>query len=226
MSTILYIDDDRDALELYSDILSDDFQVSTCSQPEEGLQILSDSKFDAILLDIHMPGIDGFTLLKKIRGLDNGNNTPVFFISSENTQENRIKAFGMGSEDFIDRYMGPKEVVTRIKSRLLKAPVAQKMNFGDIELDMNNLLVKCREEIVELTQTEYRILYLLFRESLKSPGLIIDKDDIISFVWPSDSENVFPRTLSTHMTNLRKKLNSQKVKINSVRQTGFQLELL
>lgn len=226
MGTILYIDDDPEALELYSDILSERYKVETCSEPEKCLSILEEQSFDAVLLDVNMPGLDGFRLLEKIRKLKNGSEIPVFFISSENTMENRIKAFGLGSEDFIDRYMEPQEILMRINSRLSRAPSAQKLSFGDIEVDLANLLVKCCDEVIELTQTEYRIIYLLIRESLKEPRAILDRDSIISFVWPNDAANVFPRTLSTHMTNLRKKLNSQKVKINSVRQTGFQLELV
>lgn len=227
MPSILYIDDDPEALELYSEILSESYEVQTCNKPEKCFSMLESRLFDAILLDINMPNIDGFSLLEKIRNHINGNQVPVFFISSENTMENRIKAFGLGSEDFIDRYMKPQEILTRINNRLNKAANgAQKLSFGDIEVDMENLLVTCRGEVVELTQTEYRLIYLLIRESIKHPKAVLDRDDIISFVWPNDAANVFPRTLSTHMTNLRKKLNSQQVKINSVRQTGFQLELV
>ncbi len=226
MEKILYIDDDPDALELYRDILSEEFKVDTCIKAKEGLKLLKSKEFDAILLDVYMPEVDGFSLYEEIRKINDYRQTPVFFISSENTVQNRVKAFGLGSEDFIDRYMEPKEVLARIKSRLRKPQRKETLSFGDIKIDLMNLLVHCREELVELTQTEFRLLYLLVKESLAQPGAIIDRDSIITFVWPQDHENVFPRTLSTHMTNLRKKLGSEKVKFNSIRQSGFQLELV
>lgn len=229
MANILYIDDDPEALELYSEILSDDFRVSTCQKAHDGLSLLKEREFDAIILDIHMPELDGFSLYEEIRGLDGHTNTPVFFISSENTLQNRVKAFGLGSEDFIDRYMEPTEVLARIKSRLIKVgenpQKGSLLRYGDIEIDQTNLIVRTQGELVELTQTEYRLITILVRHTLANPKAIIDRDDIITFVWPKDHGNVYPRTLSTHMTNLRKKLSSKNVKIKSIRQNGFQLSL-
>lgn len=232
-TTVLYIDDDPDALEIYEDILSEEFEVETCLEPERGLKLIEEKPYGAILLDIHMPVLNGFELFEKIRKIETNVETPIFFVSSENTVENRLKAFGLGSEDFINRDMNPDEVIARIKNRLEKAQNRAEnasennsiLTFGDIKIDQQRLIARCCEEIVELTQTEFRLLLLLVREALENPGNVLDRDQIIKFVWPLDHETVWPRTLSTHLTNLRKKLNSKEVKIISKRQAGFVLQL-
>lgn len=232
-SRVLYIDDDPDALELYQDILGDDFELETCGQPKAGLKLIEEHQYDAILLDIYMPDLNGFELFEKIKKMETNNTTPIFFISSENTVENRLKAFGLGSEDFINREMDPDEVIARIKNRLVthknKAQGHSNeeniLQFGDIEIDKNKLIARCNGEIKELTQTEFRLAMLLVTEALENPGSVLDRETIIKFVWPLDHETVWPRTLSTHLTNLRKKLDSKRVKIASKRQTGFHLIL-
>lgn len=232
-SFVLYIDDDPDALELYQDILGEDFHVETCREPFHSLNLIAEKVYDAILLDIYMPEINGFDLFDKIRKIETNVETPVFFISSENTIQNRVRALGLGSEDFIPRDMNPDEVIARIKNRLNKVKTASKngsnrppnLIFGDIEIDQQRLIARCNGQIIELTQTEYRLLFLLVKEALERPDSILSRDAIIKFVWPLDHESVWPRTLSTHLTNLRKKLNSQNIKISSKRQEGFKLEL-
>jgi DNA-binding response OmpR family regulator len=121
--------------------------------------------------------------------------------------------------------MDPSEVIARIHSKIKKITTYASLVLGDIKVDQENLLVYRDNELVELTQTEYRLLILLLRESIDKPGKILDHQDIIEFVWPLDHEKVYPRTLSTHLTNLRKKLNSKSVNFVSIRQEGFCLEI-
>ncbi len=230
MKKLIYIDDDLDALELYRDILEDHFEITTCSEPDKGIEEVKKEKFDAILLDIYFPGTTGFDIMMQLKSVPYVRNIPLFFISSENTLHNRLKAFDMGSEDFISRYMEPEEVISRIRQKVekysnLKEPEPSLLNVGDIELDQDNLIVKCRDQIISLTQIEYKIIYILIKQFLTQESLILGKDELIQFVWPLDPESVFPRTLSTHLTNLRKKLDSQLVKIVSVRQNGFRLKV-
>lgn len=227
MSKMLYIDDDPDALELYADILAPKVNVVPCMNPEECLVLAEQEDFDAFLLDIYLPGTNGFEIYEAIRRIPKNRTTPVFFISAENTVANRLKAFGLGSEDFISRSMEPDEVVLRITKRLEKTSHTglEKLSYGDIQIDQENLQVKTGEGLVELTQTEYRLLLLLVRESLRQPGKVFEREEVIQFVWPVDPESVFPRTLATHLTNLRKKINSKNVTFKSVRQTGIKLIL-
>ncbi len=235
MKKLLYIDDDLDALDLYNDILSTDFKVTTCSDPNEGLRLARKDKFDAVLLDIYFPATTGFDIMLKLKSIPHYRTIPLFFISSENTLHNRLKALKMGSEDFINRYMDPDEVVTRIKMRVekngqdLANQTIQKepsiFCVGDLELDQDNLLVRCKDKVVALTQIEYKIIYILLKQFLADPTQVLPKDELIQFVWPLDPESVFPRTLSTHLTNLRKKLGSDQVRIASIRQNGFRLKI-
>ena len=166
MKKLIYIDDDIEALDLYRDILEDHFEITTCSEPEIGLEAVRKNRFDAILLDIYFPGTTGFDIMLQLKAVPYVRNIPLFFISSENTLHNRLKAFDMGSEDFISRYMEPEEVIGRIRQKVekythLKEPEPSLMKVGDIELDQDNLLVKVKDQIIGLTQIEYKIECLL-----------------------------------------------------------------
>lgn len=231
MKTLLYIDDNQDALELYSEILGKDFKVTTCSEPKDGIEQAKSQNFDAVLLDIYFPSTTGFDLMLKLRTIPHYRNIPLFFISSENSLHNRLKALNMGSEDFIHRFMNPQEVLTRIKMRVNKnnsqqGPEPSVLKVGDIEVDQDNLIVRCNGEIAPLTHTEYKIIYILVKHYSLVPSSIIAKDDLIQFVWPTDAENVFSRPLSTHLSNLRKKLRSKQIKIATIRQNGLRLKFL
>jgi DNA-binding response OmpR family regulator len=230
MDKLIYIDDDIDALDLYKDIFEDHFKVTTCPDPEEALALARREKFDAVLLDIHFPDTTGFELLVKLKEIPHIQKLPFFFISSENTLDNRLEAFELGTDDFISRFMEPDEVISRIKRRVQKykewnSKGPTKLKVGDIELDQENLILKCKGEIIPVTQIEYKIMYILVKNHLSEKPIIIPKDELIRFVWPVDPDSVFPRTLSTHLTNLRKKLNSDYVKIASIRQNGFLLKV-
>ncbi|MAF79196.1 MAG: hypothetical protein CME63_11065 [Halobacteriovoraceae bacterium] len=231
MKNLLYIDDNLDALELYKEMLSENFKVHTYSSPDDGLAAAKKDEYDAILLDIYFPGTTGFDIMLKLRSIPHMRSTPLFFISSENNLHNRLKALNMGSEDFICRYMEPEEVITRITKKVEKYDHSSQqeqniLKVGDIELDQSLLSVKCRNEYIPMTQTEYKIIYILLKQYLLNAASVLPKDELIQFVWPTDPESVFPRTLSTHLTNLRKKLDSKEVKIASIRQNGFRLKLI
>jgi DNA-binding response OmpR family regulator len=223
MTRLLFIDDDLDSLELYSDMLSPTIKVTPCQKANEGIELAKKESFDAIMLDIYLPGTNGFEILEAIRRDGTNQRTPVFFISAENTVANKLKAFGMGSEDFISRHMEPEEVLIRIQSRLEKNEERPStvLKLGDIEIEQESLVVRRSGEIIELTQTEYRLLLLLIRGSHEDPKKVFETNEIIQFVWPMDPESVFPRTLATHLTNLRKKVNSSKVKFKAVRLSGI-----
>jgi len=231
MKTILYVDDNQDALELYSHILSKDFDVTTCCDPRDGMEKAKSINFDAVLLDIHFPTTTGFDLMLKLRTIPHYRQVSLFFISSENTLHNRLKALNMGSEDFIHRLMNPEEVLARIKMRVDKNESQGGLDpaileVGDIQVDQDNLIVCCNNEIIPLTQTEYKIIYILVKQYYVDPCSIITKDELIRFVWPTNPERVSLPTLSTHLTNLRKKLGSKQIKIASIRQNGFRLKFL
>lgn len=231
MKTLLYIDDNLDALELYSDILSRDFKVTTSSDPKDAIKSAKSKRFDAVLLDIYFPTTTGFDLMLILKSIPHYRKVPLFFISSENTLYNRLKALNMGSEDFINRFMNPEEVLTRIRTRVDKSKSQSEaepsvLEIGDIEVDQDNLSVRCNGKIIALTQTEYKIIYILIKQYYIDPTSAIGKHELIRFVWPTNPEGIFLCTLSTHLTNLRKKLKSKQIKIASIRQGGYLLKFL
>jgi len=227
MNKLLYIDDDLDSLELYQDILSPDFDVEIASCPRIGLQKLNEGDFAAVLLDVHMPVMNGFEVFQEIISTPHLKEIPVFFISSENTAQNRVTALSLGSEDFLSREMDAEEVIIRIKTKLEKVKKRKLvLVFGDIVLDQAELKAYCDNDLIELTQIEYKLLYLLLKGIIDKPEGIVLREEMIEFIWPVGPEMVMPKTLNTHLSNLRKKLNSKTVELISKRHLGVTLSLI
>lgn len=224
MLNLLYIDDDTKSLKFYQDILKPQITVKTCKKPNEMLEMAKNIPFDGIMLNVSLSNACIFELFKTLRTYSNTRDTPIFFISTDNNTSFLLKAFALGTSDYILGEMLPNEVLARIHSRLKKAG-NNTLSFGDIIINQDSLLVFCNHNLIELSQIEYKILLFFTRSTLNRRRKIFNLNEIIEFVWPLNPQNVFPRTLSTHITNLRKKLNSKEVEFSSIRNEGYYLKI-
>ncbi|MCF8059286.1 MAG: response regulator transcription factor [Bacteriovoracaceae bacterium] len=224
MPNLLYIDNDTNSLKFYQDILKPHITVETCEKPDEMLGMAKNNRFDAIMLEVNLSNACSFELFKTLRTYSNTREIPIFFISNDNNTNFLLKAFALGTADYILRDMVPDEVLARIHSRLKKAG-KETLSFGDIIINQDSLIVYCQKKLIELTQIEYKILLFFTRRTLNGRRKIFNLNEIIEFVWPLNSQNVLPSTLSTHITNLRKKLNSKEVEFSSIRNEGYYLKI-
>ncbi|OIQ16110.1 MAG: hypothetical protein BM556_15740 [Bacteriovorax sp. MedPE-SWde] len=195
MKTILCIDDTVDHLNFYKDILSNDFKVITLSNSLETKHYIEKFSPDLILLDLYMPFKSGFQVLEELRF---SSEVPIIVISSSIEDEAIENAFELGAIDFIGRQMSEKEILVRLKARLKSRP--KEIEYLDYVLDMGKSSLKFNDEEVDLTPNEYKVIFHTFTNN----GLI-SKSDLYTRAWPNQ---VFTdKTLNTHLTNLRKKLN-------------------
>ena len=221
MSKILIIEDEVAIADLEKDYLElSGFEVKICNTGDEGLQTALREEFDLIVLDLMLPGLDGFEVCKKIR---EEKNIPIIMVSAKKEDIDKIRGLGMGADDYMTKPFIPEELLARIRalSRRQGEVVVEELHFGDLTLNLStNDLVRGRKSI-HLGYKEFEVLKLL----MNNAGKIISKDMLISRVWGNDSD-AEDNNVEAYISFLRKKLSflSSKVEIVTVRKVGYRLE--
>lgn len=193
---ILLIEDNlsiRDAL-LYTFNL-EGFIIKSASSLKEAENILKKNKPRLILLDVSLPDGNGFDFYKdNIRGL-----IPTIFLTARNGEEDIIKGFNLGAEDYVTKPFKIGELLARV-SRILKRE--NNVVVGNIKFDLNKMEVSKDSELVNLTSLELRILYYLF----KNMSRVVTRDELIDFIWSITGNDVNDNTLTVYLKRIREKL--------------------
>lgn len=220
---LLIVDDMISTLKLYKDLLSKDFDVTTESDPAKAIELCKINQFDAILSDINMPIMTGFDLIKATKKIYKSS-IPNFLITAETESEYMNRSFSLGVQDFLTKYMSGDEVLTRIK-RGIKSYTESRNELkskqvGNLSLNLLNFTVTVNETPIDITLTEYKILFFLLDNY--GPETYTERDEIKDFVWPQVS--CLDNTVTTHISNLKKKLIKWNHEITTKRFKGFYLK--
>lgn len=217
-SEIAYIDDNSLNLDCIKTILEQDFNVGTFSKPENFLTSFDNSSYSAILVDIHMPTMDGFTLYEKIIEHPHYNGCPILFISSDDSDAARIRSFMLGAVDFLNRIINPEEMIARIKSKILFFKKHRSIiEFTNLKVNLTLLKAYINNVELPLTFIEFKILVHV----LRSYPDVVSKEQLIQQVWRTD--HVLDATIYTHVSNLNSKLSGWDFEINGLKSKGVQL---
>lgn len=220
-NNILLVEDDPNLGIILKDFLKmEGFSVSLARDGEMGFESFSKSKYDICLLDCMMPKMDGFTLAKKIRKIDQ--NVPIIFLTAKSLKEDKLKGFDLGGDDYITKPFDEDELVRRINAVLKRTnatPETKELVFtiGQFIYDHSNLTLTLNGEISRITQKEGDVLYLL----LQNKNNVLRREDILVNVW-GENDYFMGRSLDVFITKLRKhlKLDTQ-IKIENVHGVGF-----
>jgi DNA-binding response OmpR family regulator len=198
---LAYIDDNQNNLEYIGLILENDFEVEIFNDPLKFLEQFPQTSYKAILVDIHMPTIDGFSLYEKIIENTNYNGCPLIFISSDDTNENRIRSFTLGAVDFLNRMMTPVEMLSRVRSKIAFFDKHRSViEFGSLRLNLTLLKTYLGDEELKLTFIEFKLLC----HFLKTYPAASSKEELIDKIWSNGL--VLDATIYTHIFNLNAKL--------------------
>lgn len=215
---IAYIDDNRENLDCISLILKKDFEVETFQKPDSFLNKFGSSNYSAILMDIHMPHTDGFSLYEKVIQKETYNGCPIIFISSDDSDTARIQSFTLGAVDFLSRIMRPDEMLARVKSKILFYLKHRSIiEFGNLRVNLTLLKTYINNEELKLTFIEFKLLCHALR---RYPEPIF-KEELVEQVW--NNGHVLDATFYTHISNLNSKLVSWDHELISTRGKGMQL---
>ncbi len=215
---IACVDDSKLNLDCIVTILENDFQVHPFLRQDRFLEELSRKRFDCIMLDLHMPEGDGFSLYEKIMAMPDFNGCPIFFISTDDSQESRIKSLTLGAVDFISRTVPPMELLARLKGKMKFFQSHRSITeFDGLRINLTLLKIYLGEQEIPLTFIELKILTLALRYYPDS----LSKEMITEHVWKGTS--VQDATIHTHLFNLNNKLTNWTYEIQIAKGIGAQL---
>jgi len=182
----------------------------------EAADVLENERFDLILLDVMLPGADGFELMEYIRHLD----IPVIFITAKNQVEDRVRGLRMGAEDYIVKPFEIIELLARVETVLRRYnKLGRMIEIAGLSIDTRSMVVKRDGEEIPLTRKEYELLLLFAR----NPGTALYRDTIYERVWGGDYFGD-SRTIDLHVQRVRKKAGWED-KLQSVYKVGYRLEI-
>ncbi|MBT7957948.1 MAG: response regulator transcription factor [Akkermansiaceae bacterium] len=224
MHTILVVEDEEDIADLVAfNLRRNEFQVELAHDGIQGLAKAKEIKPDLIVLDVMMPGLDGFRVFKELR-IDKSTRTiPVIMLTARGQTEDRIQGLELGAEDYVTKPFSPKELVLRIRNLLKRSTrkvSGNELVCGPFRFVKNELQFFLDGQQVDLTSTEFKLLlYLCERQNASQ-----DRHALLMDVMGYSSE-VHSRTLDTHMKRLRKKLGVHADIVETVRGVGYQVKL-
>jgi two-component system OmpR family response regulator len=227
---LLVVDDEPDIVELLSASLRfSGFQVTGVLDGREAITHAQRYRPDLVLLDLMMPGLDGFEVLRQLR--DGGLTAPVLFLTARDATADKVTALGLGGDDYVTKPFSLVEVVARIQAMLRRAGAATtvtaptRLTFADIELDEETYEVRKAGVPVPMSATEFRLL----RYFLSNVGRVLSKGQIRDHVWRSGSGSAFggdSNVVESYISYLRKKLDTGEPRlIHTLRGVGYVLRL-
>lgn len=220
MFNILVVDDDKNTRRLMKVVIEEaGYTVYAAADGEEALTFLGEQHIDLILLDVMMPGMDGYEFTKTLRASDN--ELPIIMVSAKQLPEDIKKGFRVGIDDYMTKPVDEEELLLRIKALLRRYKIAndKKIVVGDVVLDYNSMTVSKGDKIIEVPQKEFQLLYLL----LSNPGKIFTRIQLMDEIWGMDSETGW-ETVTVHIGRLRKRFEGfEEFEIQSVRGLGYRV---
>ncbi|KGJ98149.1 response regulator transcription factor [Thalassotalea sp. ND16A] len=219
---LLLIDDDQELAELLNEFLaSEGYQVSCCFDGISGLQQAKTQLYDLILLDVMMPGLSGFELLKALGGK---HHTPILMLTAKGDDTDRVLGLELGADDYLAKPYNPSELLARIKAILRRVDIIENKDKKPA-LEYNQVLLKnatrevfCHQQSVALTGTEFEMLHLL----MENLDAIVSKEQLSEQVL-NRPLSAYDRSIDMHISNIRRKLQQHSAleKIKTIRGVGY-----
>ena len=228
MSTILIADDEARIRRLVSDFLKrDGHTIVEAADGKEALNILENRRpgLDMAILDVMMPGMDGFEVLRELREQEHGEtHLPVMLLTARAEDADQVRGLEGGADDYVTKPFSVPELMARVKTNLRRAPEitpTKELVFEDIRMDLVEKKVFRGENYIHLGPTEFRLLKML----LETPGKVFSRETLLKTVW-GDNIYVESRTVDVHIRRLRKSLNDFGPDyIRTVRATGYAIDI-
>ena len=218
MSRILLIDDDAElGPPLAAYFRRFELELATAGRPSEGLSLLRSGQFDAAILDVMLPEMDGFALCRTIR---QESDIPIIMLTARGELTDRVVGLELGADDYLPKPFEPRELVARVQTILRRQRGPQhgkRLQFEGLDLDLDTYTVLRQGELVLLTGAEFALLALLARES----GKVVSRDDILNHLRGHDAD-IYTRAVDILVSRLRKKLDPLDC-IRTVRNAGYAL---
>jgi len=223
MNRILVVEDEPTiAIALQDDLEGEGYRVEAVSDGVTALDRVREGSWDLVLLDVMLPGKDGFTVLREMRKA--GSQTPVILLTARGQEQDRVAGLSLGADDYVTKPFSRQELLLRVRAVLRRSGSSQSTihAFGDIQVDCERGEVRRGKDLLDITALEFRLLVMF----LENRGKILSVDSIIQRIWGADTFQS-DRVLYTHINNLRGKLEpvpAQPRYIVSLRGLGYRFD--
>jgi len=207
MTRILVVEDEPGiALGLEDDLKMEGYEVETVADGISATRKARENPFDLILLDVMLPGKDGFEVCRELRR--SGLRTPIVMLTAKTQEAEKVLGFELGADDYVTKPFGTRELRARIKALLRRAaggassgPEPERYEFGDVAVDFQRAELRRGGQPVELTPIEFKLLALFVRER----GRVLSREQLIEGAWGAETFTS-ARVADNHIANLRKKI--------------------
>lgn len=219
---ILVVDDDAELCELVAEyLIPEGFQVDSVYDGVQGLDRSLSGEYSLVILDVMLPGIQGFEVLRQIRAKSR---LPIIMLTARGEDVDRIVGLEIGADDYLPKPFNPRELVARIQAVLRRSmqgspPISDRIVLGDVELEVRARTVRRGNHEIDLTALEFDILAAFLRK----PGQVITREELVKTVLGRDLVPL-DRSIDVHISNLRKKLGPSpdgSNRIRNVRTVGY-----
>lgn len=226
--SIMVVDDDKNICRLVESALRQNgFDVESANSGEDALVTLKSRNFDAIILDILLPGMDGLETLRQLRANPSHQHIPVIMLTSKNSEFDSVIGLELGADDYVGKPIRFYELVARVKSVLRRSEKTQqhksaKIELSNLQIDTGSRSVFYLGTPLSLSFKEFELLTLL----AKKPGKVFTRDEILDAVWQEDY-SLETRTVDVHIRRLRSKFeehgDKNDIVIETIRNVGYRL---
>ena len=222
MKLLVVEDEHRIATAIKKGLEQEHYIVDIAYDGTEGYDLASSESYDAIILDLMLPGMDGVTICKSLR--KDSNHTPILMLTAKGQLQDKIDGFESGADDYLTKPFAFEELLARIRA-ITKRPKQMTetvLSLSDLTLHPENFEVTRGKKLIQLSSKEFSLLEYMMRH----PHTVLTKDQIIAHVWEYSSD-ILPNTVEVYMKNLRAKIDvpfaSKKPLITTVRGFGYKI---
>jgi DNA-binding response OmpR family regulator len=224
MNKIMIVDDDGYIRELVGTLLKNEgFRICEAVGGRDALEKMDEENPDLCIVDVMMPGMDGFELCKYIRRYHEA--LPILMLTAKNEISQKIKGFEQGTDDYLTKPFEPPELIARVKALLRRYNIvsAQHVRIGTLVIDRDSHAVISDEEKIDIPLKEFELLFKL----AASEGKTLGRENLIEDIWGYDFDGN-ERTLDVHINRLRERFAVEKYgfKITTIRGLGYRLEVI
>lgn len=219
---VVVIEDEPDIVEVMSyNLKREGFRVSTSARGDEGLKLVRNLAPSLVILDLMLPGTDGLTVCQQLKGDPVTREIPIIIVSAKGEESDVVIGLGMGADDYLAKPFSPRELLARVKAVLRRAPIhedgqRERLVFEDLVIDTVRHEVRLSEELLNLTATEFKVLYQLASQ----PGRAFTREQLLNRVV-GEGAVVVDRNIDVHIRSVRKKLGDYAARIQTIRGVGY-----
>lgn len=219
---ILVVEDEIHLAEALAEILKEQrYQVDVVHTGDDGLYYAQNSSYDVIILDVMLPGMDGFSVVRALR--NEKNPTPVLLLTAKHETTDKVRGLDSGADDYMTKPFSAEELLARVRAltRRQGDVVLDELTYKDLTLELDSHVLCCKGRSMRMGFKEFEVLRLLMTQ----PAVIASKEELLSKVWGSDSE-AEDNNVEAYISFLRKKLNFLKseTEIETIRKVGYRLK--